>query len=149
MQQGMIGICVIPGTMDVLVNRFRKRMAMADISKDSEVLEFPIHDAGHVILARDEKTQTVRFLDVNPFLYEVLGQVAEHVQAYFNDAPLMLELVTDAEDARGEQLLLTIDTPLSAGDAIRQFEKFREDWWLDNLEQADSKLSIALNYPDV
>jgi hypothetical protein len=76
---------------------------------------------------------------VVPFLADIPVQA----RRYFPNAPLTLELLTDPEN--GEQLLLVmILTEQEIHDAWKEFERFRQEWYLDNLEQADHKVSIDL-----
>lgn len=87
-----------------------------------------------------------RFLRKHAFLVGLLKQARVKLQRYFGAAaPLVLRLAQYPEENASE-LLLLIQTSLSASEALPLLDRFDEEWWLETLPKAQCKLTIKLEY---
>jgi hypothetical protein len=94
------------------------------------------------LLQETEKIQ--RFLEENQFLFPLLITTFVHIQEYFPESTVQLNL--DQGDEMSPQLVATILTNKSLDDAFYQLRQFDEQWWLDTLKDTELKLSINLEF---
>jgi hypothetical protein len=83
------------------------------------------------------------FLSRNEFLLPFLLELYGVVLLYFPDAEMSLELVSDM-DVENEVLLANIISSMREAISFQRFEKFRYNWWLDNLDRVKSKLLVTV-----
>lgn len=94
-----------------------------------------------------DREEVLNFL--TPALVEVLLEAPTHIHQFFPDAPLVLELVIDAEDSNWVELFLLIVHHFAVEDAIEQLNKLRDAWFFDKpYEGVRENLVIGLGYLD-
>ncbi len=94
------------------------------------------------------KTDEVKnFLSNNRFLIKLIEEISSKISQYFgvNQKPA-LKISYEPEFPSSSELLVEIRTELSAKEAMPLLEKFDEEWWLENLDKANYKLSITLKF---
>ena len=92
-----------------------------------------------------ESDSVYRFLDTHLELSDLLLEAAEQIQAYFPDSQRYLEVDIDPETTE-VKLLLSIEPQFDFDEAVNRLEQFEQDWWLDNFNRAESRLTIILAY---
>lgn len=93
----------------------------------------------------DSVDEVRSFLSTNPFLVPLLYEAYSYIRRYFPDAQLLLEVIADTEVADWVTLFLHIisSQPEKALDKLHEFE---QDYWLDNLDRSQNKLSFSVGY---
>ena len=76
----------------------------------------------------------------------MLTEAYQELRKYFLSEDLKLELVADPEIAGDQQLFVYIFTSLSATDALKGFDEFDEQWWLDRIDRANGLLNFNLRF---
>ncbi len=85
------------------------------------------------------------FLSANPCLVPLLEEAYPHIRRYFPDAQLLLEVITDTEVAGWVTLFLHIISS-QPEKALGKLHEFEDDYWLDNLDRSQNKLSFSIGY---
>ena len=93
-----------------------------------------------------EREKVIKFLERNRFLSSLLLEAYFKISNYFPGSSLFLEVDNDPEVTMSEQLLVFIATNLSPSEVLCKLKQFDEDWWLDNLDRAQMKLCINLEF---
>ncbi len=122
--------------------------AVADVLQNG----FALHTRTHAeILARDYEiknpAQVAEFIGENLFLLELLEEIPSEIFVHFgNNQRLQLEILSEPDFPDSKELWVSVLTELSAQKARQIMDKFDQNWWLGNLDRADCKLNIALQY---
>ena len=92
-------------------------------------------------------TTVAQFIQENAFLAELLVEIRAKVSEVFGAATqVRLDLLDDPEFLGQPKLYAVILTPLAAEVALALQARLDDDWWLDNLERAQGKLNLCLEY---
>jgi hypothetical protein len=107
------------------------------------------YDSGHnqpaqAVDARQGDIQ--EFLGRHPHLLSLLPEIADRAHDYFTGSQLFLSVVRDPEELDREQLAVTIATSLSPSDAVDRLEEFDHGWWLNNLNRAQGKVCVDVEF---
>lgn len=85
------------------------------------------------------------FLEKNPFLIPLVSATYQNIKKHFSSySKVTLDLETDVEDAT-ESLAAHVVTSLPVEEAYKQLKQFDWQWWLDVLDQAQSKFYVDLD----
>ncbi len=87
-----------------------------------------------------------RFLEDNQFILPLLLLSRLYIERYFPGAEVLLDIETDADEGKDQQLVALIVTSLSPDEAFQHLQEFDEQWWLDVIDQTQMKLSISLEF---
>ncbi len=91
--------------------------------------------------------RVTEFLFENHSLTDLLLEVPMQIRTYFGDNQrLKLEVLTEPDFPASKELWVEVLTALSAKEARQIMDTFDEKWWFDNMDRADCKLSIGLEY---
>lgn len=77
-----------------------------------------------------------------PLLLKAAGKIEE----YFSDTKCIIELFSDPDDPKSEELAILIPTNLSAANATPILESLENDWWLEQPTELLDKLILDLKY---
>ena len=99
-------------------------------------------------------TEIIHILRGYPFLAQLLLDTYSKIEAHFPDALVFLDVAVDYEDMdydealmnNSEELVASISTHLSPGEAIEALTSFYTDWWLKASSEAKGKISIGLEF---
>lgn len=87
------------------------------------------------------------FLFKNPLLVDLLLEIPGQIHKYFGEnQKLVLSFWLDPEDPTWHHAQVLVPTKLTVEESGKLMNEFDWDWWLDNLERADSKLSISAEF---
>lgn len=87
------------------------------------------------------------FLFRNSFLIDILLEIPAQVRRVFGeDQKLILSFWLDPEDPTWHHVQVLISTKCEAEKSFDLMDKFDEEWWLDNCQRVESKLSISKEY---
>lgn len=87
------------------------------------------------------------FIGENLFLLELLEEIPARIRKYFGkEQELTLEFFLDPEDVNWHRLWVRIPTKLPVSEAMLKLTKFDENWWIDNEERSNSKITIRSEY---
>ncbi len=86
------------------------------------------------------------FITEHSELYETLIQIAVVVNYFVKVTSLTLEVVDDWEWGE-QQLLLTLHLVSADDKSAEEFERFRQQWWLERWSALATKVTIAIDYP--
>lgn len=87
------------------------------------------------------------FLFKNPALVDLLLEIPARIKEYFGEnQKLVLSFWLDPEDPNWHHVQVLVPTKLGAKESVELMDKFDWNWWLDNLDKADSKLSISTEF---
>ena len=103
------------------------------------------------VLAREYEirnpSEVAAFLSRNKSLIDLLEEIPAQIRKVFGDKQkLDLEFFFDPEDPTWHRLFVRIPTKFVAQESNNLLDKFRENWWFDNEDRADSKISIRLRF---
>ena len=85
------------------------------------------------------------FLEKNAFLVPLVSAAYENIVKYFSHSQVTLDLEVDDEDFT-ESLAVHVITDLPLEEAYKQLKQFDRQWWLNVLDQADSKFYVDLRF---
>jgi hypothetical protein len=111
--------------------------AFALASEDEPTLLDQIH-------VLKDKPGVLAFLKEHSYLLPLVTEASAILGEYFVHPTLSIEIHSDPELARS-QLVLSIGTSLEIDQALRQLERFRQDWWLDQLGRTKGNLIIDVD----
>lgn len=109
----------------------------------------PIHLAESGWLPSDSAAPATvaQFIQENAFLAELLVEIRAKVSEMFGAATqIRLDLLDDPEFLGQPKLYAVILTPLAAEAALALQARLDDDWWLDNLDRAQGKLNLCVEY---
>jgi bifunctional DNA-binding transcriptional regulator/antitoxin component of YhaV-PrlF toxin-antitoxin module len=87
--------------------------------------------------------EVAAFLSENKSLIDLLGEIPAQIRKHFGaEQKLVLQFFVDPEDSTWQRIHLLVSTKLKHQEAKPLMDAFSEDWWLDNMRRADSKLLI-------
>ena len=99
--------------------------------------EYEVRDVGRV----------TDFLFKNPSLVDLLLEIPAQIRKYFGDEQkLILSFWLDPEDPTWHHVQVLVPTKFEADKSREKMDKFDWEWWLDNMQRADSKLSISMEF---
>ncbi len=93
----------------------------------------------------EQETVVRGFLDAQEYLLPLLFEASGEIQKDFPDSALFLTVDIDP-DGTYDQLVIYIETTLSAEQALARLSRIQQRWWLDALEAARGHLGISLTY---
>ena len=83
------------------------------------------------------------FLEQNPFLIPLVSATYENIRKYFTYSDVTLDFEIDPEDGT-ESLAAHVVTELPLEEAYKQLKQFDWQWWLNVLDQAQSKFYVDM-----
>ena len=120
----------------------QEQIAKSQIKPIDEKLDFVFQ---RYEIAESESIKS--FLSKNRLLILLLEEIPSKISQYFgHNQKLSLKISHEPDFPQSFELWVFILTELSAKEAFPILEKFDEDWWLENLDRADCKLNISLEY---
>jgi len=93
-----------------------------------------------------DKEEVTSFIKTNPQLEPLLFEALEPIAAVFPDSSLSLEVFHNAEYQDSDQLVINISTRLDVKEALGELDKIDRGWWGNNVNRAEGKLSIDLEF---
>ncbi len=87
------------------------------------------------------------FISRNSFLTSLLKEIPNKIHQYFgNNQRLALEVRYEPDFPSSSELWILVLTELPAKEARSIMNKFDKDWWLKNLNKANCKLNVGIEY---
>jgi hypothetical protein len=93
-----------------------------------------------------ERERVLRFIEENSFLIPLLLEAHTEIHKYFPDAPLFLRIFNDMESYSEDELLLLIGSKYDPAKTYQKMKQLDDKWWLDAMDQSQTKLSIIVEY---
>jgi hypothetical protein len=90
--------------------------------------------------------EVFHFLEVYPFLAQLLIEAYPYIRKYFPQSKISLEMVSDPEEYGREQLVAFIKTDMEPQEAVEALSNFDKMWWLNALKRAQGNLCITVEY---
>ena len=88
-----------------------------------------------------------KFLRDNLFLFDLLKMIPRQITKYFGkNAKLALELLSEPDFPSSREIFVLILTEDAAENARSKMNKFDQKWWLENIDKANCKLNVSLEY---
>jgi hypothetical protein len=88
-----------------------------------------------------------QYLRNHPELIQVLLEAHPYLKEIFGtQVRVFLEIVTDPEAAREQELFAYIVTTLSADEAVRRLDDFDDGWFLQHVERVAGRLNFNLEF---
>ena len=120
----------------------------------AELIDREVHNEmleGINFLAREYEVRNPRevgkFLRDNLFLFDLLKLIPSQIAKYFgNNAKLALELLNEPDSPSSREIFVLVLTEEAADKARSRMDKFDQKWWLENLDKANCKLNVSLEY---
>ncbi len=79
---------------------------------------------------RGSEAEILDFLKRNPLIVFVLQLAPRHIERYFPNSKLFLELASDPEvEEWAEYLVLSIASGLEIGEALQRLREAESEWW--------------------
>ena len=103
------------------------------------------------VLAREYEirnpSKVAEFLSENLFLLDLLKVIPGKLRKFFGkNTKLAVELFAELEMPSSKEIFVLILTKNSAKEARAKMDEFDEKWWLENLDKANCKLNVSLEY---
>jgi hypothetical protein len=87
------------------------------------------------------------FVSENLYLLDLLEEIPSRIYTYFGvNQQLALRVTHEPEFPNSSELWVDVLTKLSAQEATQLLDKFDEEWWLENMERANYKLNITVEF---
>jgi hypothetical protein len=120
----------------------------------AELIDHEIHNEmleGINFMAREYEVRNPqevgKFLRDNLFLFDLLKVIPGQIAKFFGkNAKLALELLSEPDFPSSRELFVLVLTDDSAEKARPKMDRFDQKWWLENLEKANCKLNVSLEY---
>lgn len=93
-----------------------------------------------------EEKEIFDFLLENNFLIYLIEDAYYAITDYFPASNLTIKLNTDPEIDDYKKIFIYIHTELEVDDAVKQLEKFDNNWWLQKIAKTQNKLCITLRF---
>ena len=93
-----------------------------------------------------DKEEVTSFIRANPQLEPMLFEALEPIRTVFPESQLYLEVFHNPEYQDSNQLVINISTGLSVKEALTELDKIDRGWWGTNINRAEGKLSIDLEF---
>lgn len=91
--------------------------------------------------------EVTEYLQTYPFLVDLLIELHEKAQQYFgSNTQVALRVVTDPEAQDYRELFAVIQTSLPRERARAALHRLDDDWWLDEIDRAQCKLTVDVEY---
>lgn len=86
-------------------------------------------------------------LSKNRFLISLLEEISNKIYQYYgNTQKISLEVFYEPDFPQSSELWASILTELSAEEARSIMDRMDEEWWLENIDRANCKLNIGIDY---
>lgn len=92
------------------------------------------------------REEVLGFLESNSFLVPLLFEIRQQLDHYLTMTEIYLKVVAEPDSYDDEQLVVSIVPGMEPDVAYDRLEVFDDDWWLDNIEAADNKVCITLEF---
>lgn len=93
-----------------------------------------------------DKDEIAGFIEANPQIETLLFEALEPITTVFPTSQLFLEVYHNPEYQDSNQLIINIATELSVKEALKELDKIDRGWWGSNINRAEGKLSIDLEF---
>jgi hypothetical protein len=88
-----------------------------------------------------------KFIQKHPLLVDLLIEAYTPLTDFFGPDPqVSLSVVSDPEEAGLDELVGSIQTPLSPDEALERLDAFDEYWFLDQLNRTNGRLNFNLDF---
>lgn len=103
------------------------------------------------VLAREYEirnpSKVAEFLSENLFLLDLLKVIPGKLRKFFGkNAKLAVELFVEPEMPSSREIFVLVLTKNDAKTARAKMDEFDQKWWLENLDKANCKLNVSLEY---
>lgn len=103
------------------------------------------------VLAREYEirnpSEVAGFLSENLFLLDLLKEIPEQIRRVFGKRQILfLEFFLDPEDPTWHRLFVRLPTQFEVKKTNDLLDKFRENWWFDNEDRSNSKITVNLRF---
>ena len=87
------------------------------------------------------------FLSENLFLLDLLKVIPGNLRKFFGkNAKLAVELFIEPEMPSAKEIFVLVLTEKDAKESRAKMDEFDRKWWLGNLDKANCKLNVSLEY---
>lgn len=91
--------------------------------------------------------EIIRFILKNFYLVTLLREAPTQIKRIYGESvKLILKLSAEPDFLQSTELWVLILTELPASKAFPLLEKLDKEWWLENIDRANCKLNISLEY---
>ena len=103
------------------------------------------------VLAREYEirnpTEVAAFLSRNKSLIDLLEEIPRKLRKFFGrNVKLAVELFAEPEMPASKEIFVLVITKKDAKEARAKMDEFDQKWWLENMDKADCKLNVSLEY---
>ena len=103
------------------------------------------------VLAREfeirNPSEVAGFLSENLFLLDLLKVIPGNLRKFFGkNAKLAVELFIEPEMPSSKEIFVLVLTEKDAKESRAKMDEFDRKWWLGNLDKANCKLNVSLEY---
>lgn len=103
------------------------------------------------VLAREYEirnpSKVAEFLSENLFLLDLLKVIPGKLRKFFGkDTKLAVELFAEPEMPSSKEIFVLVLTKNEAKEARAKMDEFDQKWWFENLDKANCKLNVSLEY---
>ena len=88
------------------------------------------------------------FLDAHPFLTPLLLEAYPVLVQHFPQGDLFLRVSRDPEDPTWYELVAAINPGCEPAEALRRWDRFKQDWWLANMDRDQGLFFFHIDYID-
>ncbi len=127
---------------------------IAPINEVAELIDREIHAKTLEqinVLAREYEirnpSKVAEFLGENLFLLDLLKVIPGKLKKFFGrNAKLAVELFVEPEMPSSREIFVLVLTKNDAKTSRAKMDEFDQKWWLENLDKANCKLNVSLEY---
>lgn len=103
------------------------------------------------VLAREYEirnpSKVAEFLSENLFLLDLLKVIPGKLKKFFGkNTKFAVELFAEPESPSSKEIFVLVLTKLDAKEARSKMDEFDRKWWFENLDKANCKLNVSLEY---
>lgn len=92
-------------------------------------------------------SEVAKFLSGNLFLLDLLKIIPGKLRKFFGkNVKLAVELFAEPEMPSLKEIFVLVLTKKDAKEARAKMDEFDQIWWLENLDKANFKLNVSLEY---
>lgn len=92
-------------------------------------------------------SEIATFLSENKSLIDLLEEIPHRLRKFFGkNVKLAVELFAEPEMSASKEIFVLVVTKKDAQSARSKMDEFDRNWWLENMDKANCKLNVSLEY---
>lgn len=139
---------IIPSIEISKIENWFKQIKMAFSMNEFDIIVFneKFNSLKSQFHFRSDEKLVREFLMSNYHLIPFINETYNQIRKFFPSNDLLLELTSDYDESKEEDLFINIRTSLAPGDAIKVLRNFDETWFIEESSNNGGKVWVNLEF---